>query len=516
MRLRTTLLPLAFAACASNGPAGLTASHPRSSEPPTDTKGASIPSSTWGAKARQDVLAAFDHYRDNHPGFVDPENPRFVARLTRARDEGLRLAEKAADREGYADALGAFSAELADGHALAFARDATDASESLNREWPGFIAAFRGDKIIVHHAGATAPAPAGTEIVACDGVTAKEYVRRRLRYRYFRPDEPGAWWARAPRAFSSEPTFVVGRARRCTFGTDDKVLAWSTAPDDFDVLVRRATDGERAPIELREPRNGIFLIGLPDFQLNDDAVKAYHALYAAIDKRHRDLVRARAVVLDLRHNDGGSSVWGRRTAEGLWGKAVVDARMRTYFAGTFISWRASEANLAHVGKIIDVLTHQGNTSAAQQLRVVSDGLRQALADHAPLYVEPDTEAESRHEPAPKTSFRTPVYVITPGRCASACLDAIDVFTRFENVTLIGAPTSADTTYMEVRIEDLPSGAGQLVIPTKVYSHRPRPSGQAYRPSIEFTELDWSTKAFLDQIERDLQTPRRGNGLHVAK
>lgn len=98
---------------------------------------------------------------------------------------------------------------------------------------------------------------------------------------------------------------------------------------------------------------------------------------------------------------------------------------------------------------------------------------------------------------------TPVYVITPGRCASACLDALDTFKRFTNVKLIGAPTSADSTYMEVRVAPLPSGQGSAIIPVKMWVGRPRAAGEVYRPYIEMDDADWSTANFLERIERDL-------------
>src|SRR5690349_22044024 len=74
----------------------------------------------WQETARRDVLAAYDIYVENHPGMHDPTNRQFPALLARARDRALAEAGRATDRGGYARALGAFSAELSDGHALLF------------------------------------------------------------------------------------------------------------------------------------------------------------------------------------------------------------------------------------------------------------------------------------------------------------------------------------------------------------------------------------------------------------
>src|SRR4051812_24577597 len=40
----------------------------------------------WKRIARQDVLAAYDLYAENHPGMRDPTNPGFAAQLAHARD----------------------------------------------------------------------------------------------------------------------------------------------------------------------------------------------------------------------------------------------------------------------------------------------------------------------------------------------------------------------------------------------------------------------------------------------
>jgi hypothetical protein len=144
----------------------------------------------------------------------------------------------------------------------------------------------------------------------------------------------------------------------------------------------------------------------------------------------------------------------------------------------------------------------GRTEGAERLETLGSEMRAALAAGEPLVEEPSTRGTAYVGPPPALDFTTLVYVITPGRCASACLDALDVFTRFENVTLIGAPTSADSNYMEIRIADLPSGRGRIVVPTKMWQGRARASGEVYHPDILMDDLDWSTDAFLERIERE--------------
>ena len=453
------------------------------------------PVSPWPARARQDILAAYTAFAENHPGMHDPENPGFPAALAAARDAALRVPVD--DRAGYVETLGTFTAGLADGHAQVAPRG-HDAVAAL--AWPGFVVAWRGNALFVHDAGPSSPAPAGTPITACNGLAVTDFVRQRMRTRGFRPNEAGQWWLRATDAFVATEDTRATRAERCTFGGRESRLVWTGAPEDLDARLRRATDGERTPIGLGEARPGIFLVGLPDFHPNTAAVDRYHALFAELRARHAELARARAIVLDLRHNGGGSSAWSEQTAAALWGEDATQARIAAYGAQVRVAWRASRGNVAHVLGLEPTVRAQGNTRFADELRVIGAGMRDALARGTPFYVE---NAEPPPPAIPTTDLRTPVYVITPGRCGSACLDAVDTFALFPTTKRVGAPTSADSTYLDVRFEELPSGEGEAVIPIKVYVNRPRRSGEIYRPAIEVDDVDWSTKTFLDRIERDL-------------
>lgn len=462
----------------------------------------------WGSMARQDVQAAYDLYVANHPGMHDPLNPDFPERLLRARDAGLAAAGKATSRAHYAEALGAFSAELMDGHAMAFAKD-VQSSTPPKYEWPRFVAAWRGDKMLVHHAVVGSPAPIGVEIVSCDGLTMRELVIKRLGFRGFRPGEAGHWWMRGGRAFYSTPGYSDHRPKRCTFRTPQGQeftadLPFTEAPDGFSKLFERGGDGERTPIGLTEPRKGIFLVGMPTFSPSADEVKAYRALFDTLSKRRTELTKAKAVVIDLRYNNGGSSAWSRDAGRILWGQDALDQRMDKYFKNVRIWWRASPDNVAYMSELEAKLRKDGQDRIADTIGQTGAGMRESLAKGEPFFVQGE-EKDARTYPSemPPTDFMTPVYVITPGRCASACLDAIDTFKQFSNVKLIGAPTSGDSTYMEARTMDLPSGEGRIVIPIKVWMKRPRGSGEVYTPDILVTDLDWSTRTFLDKVEADL-------------
>ena len=487
---------------------------PAQAQPPVPAPAAAPePAPDWSALARQDVLAAYDIYARNHPGMHDPSNPSFPAQLARGRDRALAAAAAAQDQAGYARALGLLSAELGDGHAQVFAVQ-PQGQPAPALEWPGFVAAWRGDRLLVHQAGEASPAPVGAAVTACNGLPIRDYMRERLLTRGFRPAEAGQWWFRGTQVFVAGPASRAGRPERCTFRAADgrerdAALAWSPAPATIDEMMRTATDGERTPIGMTEPRPGLFLIGMPDFQPNEAGVAAYRALYELLRGRRADLLGARAVVIDLRHNNGGSSGWSRDAAEILWGEPLVERTMADHFHSVAVWWRASPDTIAYMTELEQMLRGNGRTATADSIHRLQGQMEAARVRGEPFHVEPVGTAEAASGPPPPPSdFTTPVYVITPGRCASACLDALDVFTRFPNVRLIGAPTSADSTYMEVRSQLLPSQRGRIVVPTKIWMGRPRRSGEVYAPHIPVDALDWSTGTFLDRIEQDLG-PARG-------
>jgi hypothetical protein len=468
---------------------------------------AAEPGLDWRAAALQDVRAAYDIFAENHPGMHDPTNRAFPAQLARARDLGLAAAARATSRRGYIEALGAFSAELSDGHARVYPTAPAGAAPAESR-WPGFVAAWRGDRMLVHNAGPGSPAPVGSRIVSCDGRPIAEIVRRRLTSVGFRAGEAGHWWARAPQALTSGEE-LGPPPRSCRFRYPDgrtrsAPLAWSPAPENLSQLLRQASDGDGGPIGLSEPRPGIFLVSMPTFGPDAAGVAAYRALFDAVRARRAELLRARAVVLDLRHNGGGSSSWSRQLAEALWGTEPVTHAMAQFFRNVEIWWRTSEGNIAHMATLAEQARANGNAPAAAYMSAQGEAMRAARANGEPLWVQQRaSDRQVPQGPVPPSDFTAPVYVITPGRCASACLDAVDTFTRFDNVRLIGAPTSADSTYMEVRSQPLPSGRGAIVIPTKVWLGRPRAGGEIYKPHIVMEALDWSTASFLDRIQRDL-------------
>ena len=485
-------------------PSGAGEAAPRPEAAPT--RSAPARSATdWSALAAADIEAAFRETRDNHPGMYDPANPGFPDRLDQARAQALILARQATSAAGFDATMSRFKAVLDDGHAGAYATLPEESQPPVR--WPGFVAAWRGRALYVYRSAAGGPAP-GSEIVSCDGVPIRALIARQVFGFHDGGTIPGRWWSNARLVLVDDGNPFVRPPHTCVLrqgrARSRIRLAWSPAPEHYYEWRSQSINGERLPIGMVERAPGVFWIALPDFSPDDAGVAAYQALYQAVEAARPQLLKARAIVLDLRHNNGGSSNWSRFLAQRLWGKRRVEAALRDYGRRSQAWWRATPDNLAELRRFVTLLERQGDRETADLVRGFVPRFEAAIAQGERYVLEPDSpEDPAGDTAADPPELVAPVYVIVPGQCASACLDAIDQFKRFAGTRLIGAPSSADSTYMEVRSAPLPSGMAQVIIPMKVYVGRPRGNGAHYPPDIEVRDLDWSTAGFLRHIEADL-------------
>ncbi|VXC77895.1 S41 family peptidase [Massilia sp. 9I] len=458
----------------------------------------------WRAAALRDVEAGYRVTLANHAGAHDPHNPAFLTNLRAAKAHGAALAAQVSDGSGYIAALLGFSNRIHDGHAGVY--PSFDAAAVRPAQWPGFVAAWRGDLFV--YASEDGAAREGERIVSCDGKPARTLLEQNVFAFLGRIKEDGQWWSQTRNLFIDTGNPFVARPKRCVFELDgrqvERSLAWREAPKSLAPLLRESVAGDALPVGLSEPRKNLFWVAMPTFQPSDEERAAYRAIYEQVRSQRARFLGADAVVVDLRRNQGGSSDWSQQFAKALWGDAELKRRDDARNAGVEVWYRASPGNIAYYQRTREDDLARGETASAQWWAEREAAMRKALAAKSPYAIRKDEEeaTEAAPQPAP-APFTRPVYVIVPGNCASACLDAIDYFKLFPNTKLVGAPSSADSTYMEVRIEPLPGGLGRVVVPTKLYVNRPRGNGEFYRPDIPVTSLRWTTATFLEVVERDL-------------
>jgi len=452
----------------------------------------------WRSVTDRDIEAIYNISSLNHPGMFDINNPRFPVLLKQAKAEALMLSAKASGAQAHVAAIARFSTLLQDGHAGAFS-----SVKRPVRRWPGFSAVWRGSALKVYYSEIE-NITKGDVVSQCDSQHIDALMRERVFKYHGEVEQPGHWWSHGWRLLIDEGNPFLLPLKNCEFvkpngETYSKVLNWSVRPQAVRKHLTDAYNGDELPIDLTWPARDIAWIAMPTFGPNERQVTDYKNVFKKIVTQRDTLLSAKAVVLDLRHNQGGSSYWSLKIAKALWGEKIVEQKNAEYSKNTEVWWRASKGNTEYVQSLIDVVKDQ--PEMYQLITTVAKGMAQSLKSNKPFYIESEDHQLTQSESKLLTSdFTTKVFVIVPPQCASACLDAIDVFKLFPNTQLFGAPSSADSTYMEVRLVDLPSGLGKVIVPNKVYVNRARGKGDYYKPDIAYNDIDWTTNLLLKQIK----------------
>lgn len=172
------------------------------------------------------------------------------------------------------------------------------------------------------------------------------------------------------------------------------------------------------------------------------------------------------------------------------------------------------ANLAAIREFGAMLRAQPQPDAEvlHWVDVIDRGMAAALARGEALWRHPvDADAPAPPgDPRPRAlGAGVPVHVLADAGCASACLDALDLWLPLGAIH-VGGETSADTVYMDIRQQPLPSGLATVSIPMKVYRGRSRGHNQPYRPAHVWTG-DFADEAALSAWTAALADAARETG-----
>ena len=473
----TTVAALALAAALAGTGAAFAQDGPPPVAAPAD----------WGQALAEDARAFHDLIADSHPGPVDAENPGFGSLL----DSGLRTAlDRAETADSYADwyfALQEFSSSFNDGH-LSLG-NYQPMGHVWTSQWPGFLTGLEagadGERHrVVFNRDPAAP-PVGATLVSCDGRPAATLAGEMAGRAAGRWSLASRRMTYAPTVFIDQTNPYVRRPERCVFAVDGTErsydLVWRDLPGEVrdEGFAAARSPRHTAPIALRSWDRG-FWVELGGFNGDPESADGVRltALKAEIAARAADLQAAPAVVFDLRGNGGGSSSWINAMAESLWGEDWVEAHAPQ---SSGVEWRASAGNLATIESYKAQLG--GDPEIMEWLVKITDGLTEARAAGRELWLQADDEERPAAPAASPMRART--YVLTDYGCASACLDAVDLLKAL-GATHVGQETSADTVYMEIRGETLPSGRVTARVPMKVYRGRARGNNETWVPTHAWT------------------------------
>jgi hypothetical protein len=453
----------------------------------------------WSTTFRDDLRAARRIILESHPGPVDTLNPGFSDWLDAGFEKQMALAESVDSADHYVFALLKYAGGFRDGHlGIRF-----DVDRGPPR-WPGFFTTWRKGGVVVHTADpALVPELAeGDLLQSCDGRTGENLVRQRVFDFQYDPALPAQWVPAAARTFVDFGNPFVNVPKQCVFVRNSKEIAldlewrefsWDDLGDDYSAARGRT----RPEVGLFVPEPGVFWLQASTFGPNEAEITKYNDAFRQLRQARSD---AKLVVLDLRGNNGGSSMWGDLFAEALWDALPEEDQEDN----EYVEWRVSQGNIAYWETVPSMLRDQfGESHSAYEwsnhvLRHLKSSLEdgQDLWRETPFDGEQDSNDDSTDEdPDSKTErYDGTVVLLTDTTCGSACLDAMSLLADLDRVVHVGDVTAADTQYMEIRSARLPSGLATLVVPIKVYRGRVRPDGGYFTPAIKFDGLHWTDEA----------------------
>lgn len=444
------------------------------------------PTIDWGARLKGDSQAIHDILFENHPGTYDEQNPAFRQTL----EDGLTLAQqraaKAKDVAGWWWAMRGYVASFDDGHMQLNAKIALD----FPKQWAGVLTRYdNGRHVVGISVNPKTLPPVGSELLGCDGVSVEALAQTRIGA--FR----GRWFLTSQKVAFGDYLLVdlgnpyLTNPKTCTFkvGKKTKKYTLTYGPISSDALqAERDKMKPRRAYEFgqRDIEGGIW-ISMPGFDGEPDSYdfKALKPIMTDLAARQDTVRQSKIIVLDVRGNGGGSSSWSRDIANIIWGEAWV--KLNQPDGSASVDWRVSKGNIQVIDDYYkDFSANGGSPEVISWLENASKNMHAAMDAGQPYWNEFEPPADKSALASAQSMTTAKVYVLTDYSCASACLDAVDLWKALGAIQ-VGTETSADTFYMEIRPEALPSGAAEIAFPMKVYRGRARGNNETQKPHHAF-------------------------------
>lgn len=443
----------------------------------------------WAQMALMDLGAIKDTIEVHHPGPVDPENPTYSVWLEQGFVAARGKAEQATSFGDYIFALRHYVDGFNDGHIAAYSY-----LKPRSVYWPKLLVGYDGTSYRVAYS--EGQAKVGDTLLSCDGVAAdKLYAERVAPYMGLSGLEADK--ARyAHKLLLEEGNPAAERINVCRFSGEqdyDIQLQWRRVSERTlsDTLQDIQGNAERR-YNLSLPQKGVYWISLPSFNPTRDEIAVLNKLIQDVTARAHEIRQADAIVFDLRHNSGGSSAWGDKVVNAIWGERFTDRAHRKWYDG--VDWRVTTDNIANQAKWAERWIEREGPEGptARYYATLLDGMKAAQKEGKLFYRQNGSRPLQDNRIA--AGEVTPdIYLLTDYACFSACLDMADTLLSIPGARHIGAPTRADAVYIDNRSVELPSGNGGLSFSMKVYRGRARAHNEAYIPALWYEGSDWSTE-----------------------
>lgn len=438
----------------------------------------------WKALTINDLSVVRQLIVTSHPGALDSSNKAFTDWVERGYLEAVQLSERVDSRKDSQSVLNFYIAGFKDGHV------GLSHNNSGNSSWAGFVLGMQGQSFVVKHVAKNWPVPLppiDSKVISCDNKSVREILEAEISPYIDRRLNLTSTWLHLAKQLTVDDTNYPVLAR--VFSKSCLVVLPNGEKQSFALLWQEDRGQLEAFLHQPQPPQTLKNLGGGRYWIHVSNFMPSAAENASLDKM-LDVVKslndANLVVLDTRGNRGGNSLVGAEILSALLGSQLVkslDESSRAY-----AMWRVSPFALSTLNKALTTMDsdYGKNSEAYKFVFGLTRSMEVALRGKKDWLRQPSTSSVDQEgaRGVNAQGFKGKLALVTDSFCASACLDFADVVLAVPGVVHLGLPTSADTLYIDIGSQTLPSGA-QFWLPLKVWRGRTRGNNQSYDPQFVF-------------------------------
>ena len=419
----------------------------------------------------------------SHPGAIDSSNEAFTDWVEQGYLEASQLSKRVSSRKDSQAVLNFYIAGFKDGHV------GVNQPNQGNSSWAGFILDMQGQSFVVKHVAKNWPVPLppiDSKVISCDDKSVHEILESELSPYIDRRLNLNSTWLHLAKQLTvddaSYPVLSRDLSKSCL------VVLPNGEKQSFTLLWQEDRGQLEAFLRQPQPPQALQILGGGRYWIHVSNFMPSAAENASLDKM-LDVIKsindAKLVVLDTRGNRGGNSLVGAEILSALFGSQWVKSLDES---SAYAMWRVSPFALSTLNKALTTMEsdYGKNSEAYQFVFSLTKSMELALHEKKDWLRQPSTSSVDQEgsRGVNAQGFKGKLALVTDSFCASACLDFADVVLAVPGVVHFGLSTSADTLYIDIGSQTLPSGA-QFWLPLKVWRGRTRENNQSYDPQFVF-------------------------------
>jgi len=453
------------------------------------TAGAAV-AQDFRALARQDLQAAHDQLRANHPAAVLPgaSSQAFNAWIDAGLADALSKAGQVNSGDSHSYLMRYYARGFRDSN-IAMTPSFEGLSPYFGISWPGIATGWRDGKYVVTYVkpGTRNAPPLGAALIDCTGTTAADLAKQKLDgWEADLTTEAGRVQSAPFLLWNRNNPFTSGVPGLCNFSVNGRrPREYTLTPQPAVVAELEAAYRATNYVPGATPLGVEQVNGRPWVHVHSFADTAGWDAFNAAVLAQAGALRASGFVLDLRGAAGQSytsTSRGYGLANRIWTPEFTVSRQP---AAGEITYRATPGNrqwyAATLGRMeADPRFVQESMPVIEETRAIVAAFDAALASGQQTFTLAGRPA------VPDTGAANPVngqvIVLVDAGCTGGCLDTLDLLTRLPNVRLAGSTTASDSIFIEPTVERLPSNYADLSYGHKAWTSRQRANNQPFTPA----------------------------------